>query len=143
MKTCKLCGGNNTTTGRYCNSCYAYLRLHPEGLYEPSKPGEITYAPNGDAICHVCGMAVRKLGSHIAFKHHMTQKEYRDKFKLYHNTRLSNVEYINNMSKINKKYQNIVVQKNLIEKGKDTRISKGNGLAGRKFQYKINQLHMK
>lgn len=143
MKKCKICGCDNNTTGKYCGNCYRYLRLHPEGVYPLPKKGEVHYAPNGDVICHVCGMAVRKLGNHIAFKHHMTQKEYRDKFKLYHNTRLSNKEYIKNMSKINEKHKDTVVSKNLIEKGKKTRTSKGNGLAGRKFQYKIGELYIK
>lgn len=33
-KICEMCGGKNTTTGRYCNTCYGYLRLHPEGAYD-------------------------------------------------------------------------------------------------------------
>ena len=98
---CDICGNKNTTTGKHCNSCYAYLRRHPEGIYDLPKPGEIKYAPNGDPICHICGQAHRKLGNHIRFKHQMSQIEYREKYKLYRNTRLSNYEYQEKMSKYN------------------------------------------
>ena len=139
MKQCLMCGGNNTTTGKYCNTCYSYLRKHPEGRYPLPPKGVIYYAPNGDAICHICGEAQRKLGSHIAHRHHMSQNEYRDMFGLYHNTRLSNYEYIENMSQINNKHKDKVVKENLIKCGVNTRISHENGLAGRKFQHKISK----
>lgn len=143
MRQCQFCGGNNSTTGKYCNTCYAYLKKHPKGTYELPKDGTIGYAPNGDLICHICGQAYRKLGSHIAHKHKMTQNEYRDKFKLYHNTRLSNTEYINTMSKLNNNNAELVVKRNLIEKGKNTRTSDTNALRGRKFQYKVEELYLK
>ena len=139
MKQCLMCGGNNTTTGKYCNTCYSYLRKHPEGRYPLPPKGVIYYAPNGDAICHICGEAQRKLGSHIAHRHHMSQNEYRDMFGLYHNTRLSNYEYINNMSQINNKHKDVVVKENLIKCGVKTRISHENGLSGRKFQHKVTE----
>ena len=74
MKQCQMCGGNNTTTGKYCNTCYSYLRKHPEGDYPLPPKGVIHYASNGDPICHICGQAHRKLGNHIRFKHNITQK---------------------------------------------------------------------
>lgn len=139
MKQCQMCGGNNTTTGKYCNTCYSYLRKHPEGDYPLPPKGVIHYASNGDPICHICGQAHRKLGNHIRFKHNITQNEYRDMFKLYHNTRLSNYEYIENMSQINNKHKDIVVKENLIKYGAKTRITHENGLSGRKFQHKISK----
>ena len=139
MKQCQMCGGNNTTTGKYCNACYSYLRKHPEGDYPLPPKGVIHYASNGDPICHICGQAHRKLGNHIRFKHNITQNEYRDMFKLYHNTRLSNYEYINNMSQINNKHKDVVVKENLIKCGVKTRITHENGLSGRKFQHKISK----
>lgn len=139
MKQCQTCSGNNTTTGKYCNTCYSYLRRHPEGEYPLPPKGVIHYASNGDPICHICGQAHRKLGNHIRFKHNMTQNEYRDMFQLYHNTRLSNYEYIENMSQINNKHKDIVVKENLIKCGVKTRITHENGLAGRKFQHKVTE----
>lgn len=139
MKQCQMCGGNNTTTGKYCNACYSYLRKHPEGDYPLPPKGVIHYASNGDPICHICGQAHRKLGNHIRFKHNITQNEYRDMFGLYHNTRLSNYEYIENMSQINNKHKDVVVKENLIKCGVKTRITHENGLAGRKFQHKVTE----
>lgn len=122
-KICDICGGKNTTTGKHCNSCYSYLKKHPEGVYDLPNPGEIEYAPNGDPICHICGQAHRKLGNHIKFKHNIDQKQYRDRYKLYRNTRLSNKEYQKKMREYNKTYQETVVKQNLIENGKNTRIT--------------------
>ena len=139
VKECQFCGGINKTTGKYCNTCYSYLRRHPEGRYSLPPKGVVYYAPNGDVICHICGEAQRKLGSHIAYRHHMSQNEYRDMFELYHNTRLSNYEYINNMSQINNKHKDKVVKENLIKCGINTRISHENGLSGRKFQHKVTE----
>ena len=139
VKECQFCGGVNKTTGKYCNTCYGYLRKHPEGRYPLPPKGMVHYAPNGDTICHICGEAQRKLGSHIAHRHHMSQNEYRDMFELYHNTRLSNYEYINNMSQINNKYKDKVVKENLIKCGVNTRISHENSLSGRKFQHKVTE----
>ena len=139
VKECQFCGGINKTTGKYCNTCYSYLRRHPEGRYSLPPKGVVYYAPNGDVICHICGEAQRKLGSHIAYRHHMSQNEYRDMFELYHNTRLSNSEYINNMSQINNRHKDKVVKENLIKCGVNTRISHENGLSGRKFQHKVTE----
>ena len=139
VKECQFCGGVNKTTGKYCNTCYGYLRKHPEGRYPLPPKGMVHYAPNGDTICHICGEAQRKLGSHIAHRHHMSQNEYRDMFELYHNTRLSNSEYINNMSQINNRHKDKVVKENLIKCGVNTRISHENGLSGRKFQHKVTE----
>ena len=139
VKECQFCGGVNKTTGKYCNTCYGYLRKHPEGRYPLPPKGMVHYAPNGDTICHICGEAQRKLGSHIAHRHHISQNEYRDMFELYHNTRLSNYEYIENMSQINNKYKDKVVKENLIKCCVNTRISHENGLSGRKFQHKVTE----
>ena len=140
MTNCEICGALKSR-GRYCGNCYAYLRKHPEGRYPLPEKGTVAYATNGDPICHLCGEAHRKLGSHIAFRHHMTQNEYRDMFRLYHNTRLSNCEYIKNMSQINNKHRDVVVKENLIKGGIKTRSSKDNVLAVRKSQHKIQEIY--
>lgn len=142
-KKCQMCNGKNTTTGRYCNTCYGYLRNHPEGVYDIPEEGKITYTPNGDPICHICGQAHRKLGNHIKFKHNMNQIEYREKFKLYHNTRLSNKEYQKTMADYNKKYKDIVVKNNLIKCGKNTRINEEYDLKNkRKYGKPIEEVYI-
>lgn len=123
MKNCSLCGNEYNSYGDYCVTCYAYLKRHPNGAYPIPKEGEVLYAPNGDVICHICGRAYKRLGSHIKNHHQMSQTEYRDRFKLYRSTRLSNVDYISMMKQYNDENKDIVVAKNLLEKGTPTRLS--------------------
>ena len=132
-RVCKLCGDLFNHAGYYCQSCSAYLRLHPEGLYPQPEYGEVLYADNGDPVCHICCKAYRKLGNHIKFKHHITQETYRERYGLHHNTRLSNEDYINQMRIYNTVNKEIVVNRNLLEKGKRTRISETHNLPGRKI----------
>lgn len=133
VRYCNLCGDVSDTTGKYCQKCYMYLKLHPEGRYKLPPKGEIHYAPNGDPICHICGMAYRKLGNHIAFRHHISQREYREMFRLHHNTRLSNIGYKETMREYNKRDYDKVVKENLIKGGVNTRITLENNLPGRKI----------
>lgn len=142
LRICSMCGDTYYTTGKFCQNCSSYLRRHPEGRYAIPPKGVIFQADNGDVVCHICGYAFRKLGSHIAYKHHLTQKEYRDMFDLYHNTKLSNGEYITKMSQLNNINQDVVVKKNLIEGGKNTRVSKQHRLVGRKSQRKIKTIQV-
>ena len=137
IRYCELCGEVSDTTGKMCQKCYNYMKAHPEGVYPLPNAGEVKYAINGDPICHICGMAYRKLGSHIYNKHHLTQKEYRERFKLYHSTRLTNQDYKTMMHMYNTKYYDLVVKKNLIEGGVSTRVSKTNILPGRKLGKEI------
>ena len=133
VRYCNLCGDISDTTGKYCQKCYMYLKLHPEGKYELPPKREIHYASNGDPICHICGMAYRKLGNHIAFRHHISQQEYREMFELHHNTRLSNNSYKETMREYNKRNYDVVVKENLIKYGVNTRITLENNLPGRKI----------
>ncbi len=123
MRTCLLCGREYSQMGYYCPSCYAYLRVHPEGLYPQPREGEVLYAKNGDPVCHICRKAFSKLGGHIVNCHHMTQKEYREKFKLHHCTRLSNDKYIEKMRNYTMENYDVVILENLIVNGTKTRIT--------------------
>ena len=139
-KNCPLCGGIKDTTGKYCQKCYNYLKIHPEGVYPLPNKGEVVYAPNGDPICHICGMAYRKLGNHIRFKHNISQTIYRETFGLYHNTRLSNDEYKCTMRRYNKDNYDKVVKDNLLKGGAKTRTSSTNVLPGKKMNKKISEI---
>ena len=142
--TCDLCGETFNGRGYKCPSCYAYMRIHPEGLYQQPNYGEVLYAPNGDPVCHICRKAIRKLGNHIRFKHNISQIEYRERFGLHHSTRLSNKEYINKMHDYSLDNYDLVIKKNLIEKGINTRTSKSNNLPGRKIgNNKVLQVQLK
>lgn len=141
---CILCGDliPKYRHSQTCQQCYCYSKTHPEGVYPLPPKGEIHYASNGDVICHICGQAHRKLGSHIMNKHKMTQIEYREMFNLYHNTRLSNKKYISNMKELNNVYKDTVVYKNLLEKGVNTRVSAERNTPGRKRQKEIKEVEL-
>lgn len=136
-RICELCGDTYNYNGKYCSNCRAYLREHPEGEYALPNKGEVVYAPNGDPICHICGRAYRKLGNHIAFRHKISQKEYRDMFKLYHSTRLSNDNYKDLMRSYVKRDYKVVVEDNLIKCGTNTRTNENNILPGKKMNKPI------
>ena len=132
-RVCKLCGDLFNHAGYYCQSCSAYLRLHPEGLYPQPEYREVLYADNGDPVCHICRKAYRKLGNHIKFKHHIDPNVYKERYGLTHNTRLCNQEYVEKMREYNIENWDVVVSRNLIEMGKGTRVSKDNILPARKI----------
>lgn len=132
-RVCELCGEEFYGAGRKCQPCRFYLKLHPEGLYPQPERGEVLYADNGDPVCHICRKAYRKLGNHIRFYHHISQKEYRERFGLHHNTKLSNEDYINMMFDYNMENYDVVVKENLLEGGKGTRLITGNEIPRRKI----------
>lgn len=119
QKKCKRCGMVFSRKGSYCEICVKYRQRHPEGNYPTPPRGEIYIVPNGDIVCHICGGAYKKLGTHIKKFHHMEVNEYKDRFQLAHNSTICNVEYSLCMAKLNKEYININ-QKNLLT-GMNTR----------------------
>jgi hypothetical protein len=126
-----MCNTSHNRTSPLCQRCYAYLRKHPEGYYPIPPKGVLTFALNGDPICHVCGGAYSKLGAHITQVHNMTPLEYKDTFNLLHNTKLTSERYKTKMRQYNKKYYRKVVKKNLLKKGVFTRFKIGQFVPGR------------
>lgn len=131
MRTCTECGQTHNRTAPLCQRCYTYFRKHPEGYYPLPPKGSLSYATNGDPICHVCGGAYSKLGNHIRQVHDMTIIEYKDTYNLLHNTQLTSEKYKTKMRAYTKKYYRKVVKKNLIKKGISTRFRLGQFVAGR------------
>lgn len=126
MKTikCKFCGNEapNNMQG-YCQACYLYFVSQGKKVYDLPEYGKVEYAENGDAICHICGKAYRKLGAHIANGHHITMRDYCTKFGLfYRNNKASNPDYRRKMRTIQKDY---CITDNLLKKGRATRLRKG------------------
>ncbi len=64
-----------------CQACYQYLKKGGE-LYTPSPKGVITFNESNYPICHICGQAHKKLGTHVYWHHNMTTEEYKIKYKL-------------------------------------------------------------
>ena len=131
MRTCTECGQSHNRTAPLCQRCYTYFKKHPEGYYPIPPKGTLTFATNGDPICHICGGAYSKLGNHIRQVHYMKINDYKDEFNLLHNTQLTSEKYKTKMRTYTKKYYRKVVKKNLIKKGVATRFRIGQVVPGR------------
>ncbi len=126
MNTCTNCGKPFKFNGFKCPRCYRYYRNHPEGVYTPSKKGSVSYATNGDPICHICGEAHRKLGRHINDIHGMSVREYCHEYRLpVRKNSLCNKEFLEQMRIYNRLHSDVVIKKNLIKGGVNTRRKKG------------------
>ena len=121
---CRDCGQDITHCNRYgglCQSCWTYYRKG--GEVHPLPPqGVIVKDSRGYIICHICGKAYKRLGSHTKEKHHMSIAEYKEKFELCANAKTTESNYSAHMSKLAYKYE---MPKMLLDVGKATRIKKG------------------
>ena len=119
---CEFCR-KDIERGRYCPTCYAYLRKHPEGFPNtlPSK-GELVINQRGEVQCHVCGLFFRKLGNHISQKHFLNINDYKDIMRGH-----------------TKKHYRRVVKKNLLKGGKKTRFKPGQEVEGRGKHIKCDE----
>lgn len=123
-KYCRDCGQDITHNNRYgglCQSCYTYYRKG--GTINPLPPkGVIAKDSRGYIVCHICGKAYVRLGSHIKEKHHGTIEAYKKEFELCNNAKTTESTYSKHMSKLAYKYD---MDKQLKKAGKGTRIQKG------------------
>lgn len=121
---CSKCGkkmGSRVYPGDLCQGCYKYfLGGGTENPVPP--PGKVEYDKRGYVVCHICGRAYIRMGSHVKESHKMTIKEYKERFGLCDNAKLTEQVYSDRMRKI--AYENGSVEI-LVESGKDTRFVKG------------------
>jgi hypothetical protein len=104
-----------------CQSCYNYY--HKGGTDNPlPKLGTIELDYRGYVICHICGRAYKRLGSHIKESHGITIAEYKEKFELCNNARTTEQNYSQHMHDLAYKYD---MPNRLQITGKATRIQKG------------------
>lgn len=122
---CPSCGIKLPEKNRFadglCQSCHVYFRnggtVHPL----PSA-GRIEKDERGYVICHICGKAYKRLGSHVKEKHHMSIDEYKEKFGLCRRTRTTEDGYSRKM------HDHALandMDKQLLVVGFETRIQKG------------------
>ena len=104
-----------------CQGCYNYYRNGGTDN-PPPKLGKIAYDSRGYVICHICGRAYKRLGSHIKESHGMTIAEYKAKFELCNNAKTTEANYSEHMHNLAYKYD---MPKRLQITGKATRIKKG------------------
>ena len=103
---CSKCGRiieKNKCLGGMCQACYYYFKNGGTENELPSK-GVIKYDERGCVICHICGRAYKRLGSHVKESHNMTIFEYKEQFGLCNNARTTEENYSKNMSKLAYKY---------------------------------------
>lgn len=104
-----------------CQSCYRYY--HQGGGENPLPAlGKIEYDHRGYVVCHICGRAYKRLGSHIKESHKMTIKDYKEKFGLCNNAKTTEKEYSERMHQL--AYENNMPQR-LSTTGIPTRIKVG------------------
>jgi len=121
---CTKCGKVIPTKvypGTTCQGCYLYYLKG--GTDNPIPPkGKIEHDHRGYVICHMCGRAYKRLGSHVREFHNMSIAEYKEKFELCNNARTTESNYSKHMHHLAYKYD---MPNRLQETGKATRIQKG------------------
>lgn len=125
MFVCSACGKIYKNSKEYphnmCQGCYTYFRKGG-GINPLPAPGTIAYDYRGYVVCHICGRAYVRLGSHIKESHNMTIKEYKEKFELCSSSHTTERTYSETMSTY--AIEN-GMGKHLFEVGRNTRIRKG------------------
>ena len=119
---CKECGRKiEKSYNGMCQSCYHYFRKGGTVNPIPEK-GMIKYDINGKVICHICGRAYTRLGSHVKESHDMTIEEYKEKFGLCKRAKTTESSYSNMMHRYAKEYK---MDEHLLVVGQATRIKCG------------------
>ena len=104
-----------------CQACYLYY--HKGGTDNPTPPkGKITHDHRGYVVCHICGRAYKRLGSHVKEFHSMSIAEYKAEFELCNNAKTTERNYSEHMHNLAYKYD---MPKRLQITGYPTRIKKG------------------
>lgn len=129
MATCKYCGKEantlycleNKKKATACQGCYKYFRNG--GTINPlPHAGCVEYDAHGKVICHICGRAYTRLGSHLRESHSMTISEYKEMFGLCKRTKTTEKQYSDMMHDYALEND---MDLQLKETGEDTRIKKG------------------
>ena len=119
---CKECGKfTDRSYAGMCQGCYNYFKNG--GTVNPlPEHGRIKYDEDGKVICHICGRAYTRLGSHVRESHDMTIEEYKNEFGLCKRTKTTEGSYsrmMHNYAKENKFDEKLIII------GQATRIKKG------------------
>ena len=120
---CSECGKiiKGVPYGTLCQGCYHYFKNGGTRNPLPLK-GEIKKDERGYVICHICGRAYKRLGSHIKESHNMTIAEYKELFGLCRRSRTTEDNYSTHM------HDNAIrhdMPERLLKTGYGTRIKKG------------------
>ena len=121
---CSECGkpiADKVYPNNTCQACYNYF--HKGGTVSPlPAKGTIAHDHRGFVVCHICGRAYKRLGSHVKESHGMTTAEYKEAFGLCNNARTTESTYSSRMRALAYRYE---MPQRLQETGKGTRIKVG------------------
>ena len=123
MKVCKECGKiiEDKSYSGMCQGCYNYFRKG--GIVHPlPEHGRIKHDATGKVICHICGRAYTRLGSHVKESHSMTIEEYKEEFGLCKRAKTTECCYSQTMRN---HAMNNNMNERLLKAGQGTRIKKG------------------
>ena len=122
MSICKECGKSiDKSYSEMCQSCYVYFRNGGTVNTLPEH-GRVEHDENGKVICHICGRAYVRLGSHVKESHDMSIDEYKEKYGLCRRTKTTEKSY-SSMMRIHA--NNNGMRDRLLKSGQNTRIKKG------------------
>lgn len=123
MNKCSKCGKEtkHLYPGQICQGCYNYFRKGGTVNNLPN-PGEVKRDERGYVVCHICGRAYKRLGSHIKESHGMTIAEYKEEFGLCNNAKTTEYTYSQHMR--NLAYQHDMPMR-LQLAGVSTRVQRG------------------
>ena len=135
---CKECGKHiiGKTYNGMCQGCYNYFKKG--GTINPiPEHGRIQYDANGTVICHICGRAYARLGSHIKESHNMTIKEYKEMYGLCARARTTADNYSNTMRTLAYHHH---MDEQLIAVGQKTRFQKGDATARKDKPVRLQEI---
>lgn len=122
MFVCKECGKHTDRNySGMCQGCYIYFRKGGTVNTLPEH-GRIEHDENGKVICHICGRAYVRLGSHVKESHEMSIDEYKEKFGLCRRAKTTENSY-SDMMRVHA--DNNGMRERLLRVGESTRIKKG------------------
>ena len=112
---------HKTYPGRLCETCYKYFKNG--GTINPlPELGTIANDERGYVVCHICGRAYKRLGTHVKQPHDMTIKEYKERFGLCNKTKTTEANYSRMMHDYAYQYN---MPEQLRVAGENTRIKSG------------------
>ena len=128
-KVCSSCGRTISSHSKkypkgLCQSCYKYFKKGGKVHLRPIA-GQVKYDDEGKLVCHICGKSYVKLMAHVAQVHGMEEKEYKRVYKLYKGKGLISTEHKKVLQKNVENHKEVVINQNLLNKGKGTRWDKG------------------
>ena len=120
---CSKCGKDTKRLypDHTCQGCYKYF--HTGGtINDIPNLGEIKYDHRGFVVCHICGRAYKRLGSHVKESHNLTIEEYKERFGLCNCAKTTESNYSQHMRDLAYHYE---MPARLQATGVDTRIKPG------------------